>query len=218
MRLRVSTLSGIFCTLLILSAAPLSGQSPDSYRITPNMVTMRVGDQRNFRMVDQNGRVQQNVTWTLSDAGAFESTQGGELNLLAKQAGHFRPTAQTDFAVAEGEVNVVEESTLAHGTVQWASRAIPGCTNVKIISAAHVAGGPDFFQQTRCADGEYVAAYRSDGVQLWRRKISNNGLDLLSNPGGSSYAMVGNWLNPQSVSICDAVSVGGAGKGSRTAG
>jgi len=195
------------CLLLCLFAsAPLLSQ--DSYRITPNFVTLRIGEQRNFRMVDQRGRVQQNVTWTISDAGAFSSTQGDEVSLVPRQAGHFRLTARTDFAVAEGEVNVVEGYSLEPGTVQWASGAIPGCANVKIIPAARVAGGPDFYQQTRCGDGEYITAYRSDGVQLWRTKISNNGLDPTLSSAGTSYPVLGNRLDTRVSSICDSVSIG----------
>jgi len=198
----------LFVLAILFASALLCAQQPDSYRITPNKVTLRIGEQRAFRMVDQTGRAQTKVTWTVSDAGAFQSIQGDDLMLLARQAGSYRLTARTDFAVAEGEVTVVDGSTLPNGTVQWASGAGEGCSNVKIVPAARTPNGPDFFQQTRCRDGDYVSAYRSDGVQLWRRKIGDSPVGLPYDPGGDKYATAGNRLDPHLSSVCDVVSVG----------
>jgi hypothetical protein len=47
---------------------------------------MLIGESRSFRMVDQNGQAQHKVTWTLSDAGAFASTEGDEVQLVPKRA------------------------------------------------------------------------------------------------------------------------------------
>src|SRR5208283_2911839 len=62
------------------------------------------------------------------------------------------------------------------------------------------------YEQSRCEDGEYVAAYTSAGIQLWRRKLSDSGAP--DGPDGNDYDVVGKRLDPRSTSVCDSVSVG----------
>jgi hypothetical protein len=71
---------------LLLCAVALFGHGPNSYQITPDKTTMLIGESRSFRMVDQNGQAQHKVTWTISDAGAFASTEGDEVQLVPKRA------------------------------------------------------------------------------------------------------------------------------------
>jgi hypothetical protein len=196
------------CLPAVLFCAPISfAHRPDSYQITPDKTTMLIGESRAFRMVDQNGRAQQKVTWTISNVDAFQSIEGDELHLMARQAGEFRIIARTDFATAEATVTVLEGSNLPSGTVKWHSGAMEGCKTTKIIPARPTPSGPYVFQQSVCGDGEYVAAYTADGVQLWRRKLTDKGAppDL---PGGNNYEVFGNRLDPHTASVCDSVTAG----------
>lgn len=133
------------------------------------------GESRVFRMVDQNGQAQHHVSWTISNVEAFSSWQSDELRAVALKAGEYRLTARSDFAVAEGTITVVEGSELRPSTVRWSSGSAPGCRTTRIIPAVPTLNGPDIFEQSICEDGEYVAAYTAEGVQLWRRKTSNHG-------------------------------------------
>jgi hypothetical protein len=191
---------------LLAGASSLFARVPDTYQITPDKSTMLVGESRTFRMVDQNGRAQTKVTWTLSDADAFESIVGDEIGLTPKRVGDFRLTARTDFATAEASVTVVEGTALPPGTVKWTSGAKKGCKTMKLLPAFPTANGPDFFEQSICEDGEYVAAYTSSGVQLWRRKISNNGMP--PEQSGASYETLGNRMAPRTASVCDSAALG----------
>ena len=193
--------------ILLLCAPLLFGGSPNTYQITPDQTTMLVGESRQFRMVDQDGRAQLKVTWTLSDADAFERIEGDEVQLVPKRTGEFRLTARTDFATAEATVKVVDRSTaLEPGTKKWTSGAAKGCHTVKLIPAAAMPNGPFVYQQTVCEDGEYLAAYTYNGVQLWRRKISDHGVAV--ERGNDSYEDMGQHLEAHSTSICDSISVG----------
>jgi hypothetical protein len=68
---------------LLCAASALSAHRPDTYQIAPDKTTMLVGEMRVFRMVDQNGRTQRNVTWSISNTEAFQSLQGDQLQLIA---------------------------------------------------------------------------------------------------------------------------------------
>ena len=192
--------------LLLLWAAALFGQVPNTYLITPEKTTMLIGESRPFRMVDQSGHSQHKVTWTLSDADAFQSAEGDEIRLTPKRAGDFRLTARTDFATAEATVKVMEGESLPVGTVKWSAGKMKGCKTTKIIPAVPSPNGPDIFEQSSCEDGDYVAAYAASGVLLWRRKITDNGAP--ARPGGNDYEVVGNRLESHPASICDLVSAG----------
>jgi hypothetical protein len=192
---------------LLLCALTLHAQ--DTYQITPNQVTMRLGESRTFRMVNQSGQAQHKVTWTLSDAAAFDSTQGDELYIYPRRAGEYRLSAHTDFATAEASVRVVDGSSPPSDAPRWVSGGREGGVTTKIMPAVpRSVNGPEMYQQTRCADGEYVAGYTADGVQLWRTKISNNGVVPSSDPLGNDSDVLPKQLDTSSKSICDLVSAG----------
>ncbi|MGB2590817.1 MAG: hypothetical protein WA853_06390 [Candidatus Acidiferrum sp.] len=190
--------------VLLLAGGTAFGANPNTYQITPDQTTMVIGESRSFRMVDENGQAQHQVRWTLSDVDAFQETEGDELHLYARRAGEFRLTARTDFATAEGTVKVVEAKDMTQGTMKWQSGKKEGCTTIKILPARPNGNDVYVYQQTQCEDGVYLAAYTSDGVHLWRRKIS----DSPSQTGSDDYEVEGEHLEARPASICDAVTVG----------
>jgi hypothetical protein len=64
-------------SLALLSPAALFGQN-GFLIITPGRTTMLIGESRTFRLVDQNGHMQHDVTWSDSDDGAFDVGKGDE--------------------------------------------------------------------------------------------------------------------------------------------
>jgi hypothetical protein len=190
--------------VLLLTNGTAFGARPNTYQITPYKTTMVIGESRSFRMVDETGQAQHKVKWTLSDADAFLETEGDEFHLYARRTGEFRLTARTDFATAEASVRVVEAKDMTQGTLRWQSGKKDGCTTIKILPARPNGNGVYAFQQTQCEDGVYIAAYTFDGVQLWRRKIS----DSPSQTGSNDYESEGEHLEAHPASICDAVQVG----------
>jgi hypothetical protein len=90
------------------------------------------------------------------------------------------------------------------GTMRWHSGKEEGCTTIKILPARPNGNGNYAYQQSQCEDGVYLAAYTSDGVQLWRRRIS----DSPSQTGSNEYEVEGQHLEARPASICDAVQVG----------
>ena len=187
-------------TLLIAGAA--YGQ--DTYQITPDKTTMTIGETRTFRLVNQNGQAQHGVTWTLSDHDAFDSTEGDQLFIRPRKTGEFRLTARTYYVTAEATVKVVEAGEMKPGEMTWSSGHKEGCITTKVMQVRPVPGGPDIYQQTQCPDGVYLAGYTADGVQLWRRKMS----DSPSQTGPNDYPTAGQHLEEHPASICDAVQAG----------
>ena len=190
--------------VLLLMGGMAFGASPNSYQITPDKTTMAIGESRSFRMVDENGQAQHKVRWKLSNVDDSQETEGDELHFYARHAGEFRLTARTDYATAEASVKVVDPKDMTQGTMRWQSGKKQGCTTTKILPARPNPSGVYAYQQSQCEDGVYIAAFTSDGVQLWRRKIS----DSPSQTGSNDYEVEGQHLEARPASICDAVQVG----------
>jgi hypothetical protein len=185
--------------------AGLNAQTPNLYRITPESVTILVGDSRPFRMVDRNGRGQHEVAWEVSDSYALEISAGDEALLTARRAGDFRLTARTDHGTAEATIKVVEGAALPVGTVKWSAGKMAGCRTAKIVPAVPSANGPDIFEQSECEDGSYISAYTSEGVQMWRRRMG--GAEPTKLEEGNPAPTV-NRLDSRTSSVCDSITVG----------
>lgn len=194
--------------LVALWALSLVGQNAPFVAITPHTVTMIVGDSRPFRLVNQDGQIQHDVSWTVSDPDAFQVQGGDEVELTAKRTGDFRLTARSP--AGGDEINFkVAEGSLPAGTVMWAGPAVPGCKPTKMTQAVPSQNGPDLYEETQCEDGHYVTAYTADGRQLWRRRITADHAPAAAATGMSTQnpGFV-TPLNIHSSSICDLIPVG----------
>jgi hypothetical protein len=193
--------------LALLWAVALPGQSSSFAVITPAKATLLIGDSRSFRLVDQNGHMQRDVSWSISDPGSFQVDQGDELSITAKQAGDFRISARSGDLSAEAAVTVMEGDKLPVGTKIWSSGTAPGCKSTKLTQAMPSAGGPDMYEQSQCADGDYITALTADGIQLWRRRIGAPSAPPAA-AADSKNAVAAARLNLRSTSICDSVVAG----------
>lgn len=191
--------------LLLLWALALPGQSSSFVVITPQSATLLPGESRSFRLVDQNGQMQRDVTWTTSDPDALQTNAGDEVTVTAKQAGDFHISAQSKNGSAEATVKVME-GKMPVGTAIWSSRTAPGCKSLQLIQAMPSANGPDMYDTSHCEDGDYITALTSDGMQLWRRRVGSTGVAPTApdskNPVGTSP------INLGSTSICDSIPLG----------
>jgi hypothetical protein len=199
-------------TLLLLWAVDLAAQSSSFVAITPQSATLFAGESRSFRLVDQNGQMQRNVTWTISDPDALQAKAGDELTVTAKLAGNFRVSARSENGAAEATVEVVE-GQIPVGTAIWTTPTAPGCKSVKLDQAMPSANGPDLYDTSHCPDGDYVTAMTSDGKVLWRRKLGGAIAASAATRAVAPASLDGKpaaagRINVASTSICDSVSVG----------
>jgi hypothetical protein len=191
--------------VLFVCANALAAQGTSFVVITPQSATLLVGESRPFRMVDQNGHLQRNVTWTVSDPDALQANGADELTILAEQRGDFRISAQSKNGSAEATVKVLE-GKMPVGTAIWSSGTAEGCKSLQLVQAMPSANGPDMYETSHCPDGDYVTALTADGMQLWRRRIGAAGAPPTI-PDGKTTVEASR-INLASASICDAVLVG----------
>jgi hypothetical protein len=197
--------SRVMCLALsLLWAVALPGQSSSFVAITPQSATLLTGESRSFRLVDQNGRSQRNVTWTISDPDALQANAGDELTITAKQTGDFRISAQSENGSAEATVKVMEGKIPVGATI-WSSGTAPGCKSIQLVQAMPSANGPDMYDTSHCEDGDYVTALTSDGMVLWRRRVGGSGAAPAPD---SKNTIVPGRMSLDSTSICDSILVG----------
>jgi hypothetical protein len=194
--------------LLLGCASSLAAQSraPLFVKITPNSVSIPVGGSASFRLVDQAGHMVPHVAWHVSDPDAFWIEDGEEFSITAKEPGDYRVDGRTPDGEAEATVRVTRDDASPGATPQWISGGVEGCKTVKIARAMPNSAGVAVYQQTECDDGNYIAAYRADGVQLWRTKVSDTGVP--PSAAGMIPANPPARLNARSKSVCDSISVG----------
>jgi hypothetical protein len=205
LRLTAWALAG---AVLLLGAVRLPAQAPLFVRITPSSVTLLVGQSASFRVIDQAGHMVNHIAWHVSDPDAFWTRDGDEFTIMAKEPGDYRVDGRSADGSAEATVTVMHGDRLPPGSTLWRSGDVQGCQSVKITPALPNTAGIAYYQQTRCDDGDYIQAYRANGVQMWRTKISDTGVppsaagDLPANPAAR--------LNVRSASVCDSIEVGDA--------
>jgi hypothetical protein len=225
---------GLLCILAIFPAA-LHGQSSEYVAVTPNVANLVVGQSQRFRLVDQNGRPQHNVSWTLSEKGASMSHEGDDLVLTATAPASFQIMAVSPGGSAQASVKVIAEKVLPTGSIKWSAPSPEGCKTTQIVPAVPSASGIDVYESSHCPDGEYVSAYTDEGILVWRHKVSgptsegvkviptfNDGPPLIqrsstlsrlpSSSGslGASSATSSSRAGISLASVCDAIAVGTA--------
>jgi len=196
------------CAVLLVFATPSPAQAPLFVRITPSSVTLLVGQSASFRVIDQAGHMVNHIAWHVSDPDAFWTRDGDEFTIVAKEPGDYHVDGRSADGSAEATVTVVRGDRLPSGSTLWRSGDVPGCRSVKITPAFPNTAGIAYYQQTHCDDGDYIQAYRANGVQMWRTKISDTGVP--PSTGGDMPANPAARLNVRSASVCDSISVGDA--------
>jgi hypothetical protein len=195
------------CFVLVVATAIALGQSREFVAITPHAATMTVGDSRTFRFVNQDGHMEHDVAWAISDSTALETSGGDEVTVTTKRAGEFRLRAHSAAGSDEIFITVIQGAP-PNGTIVWSAPTVPGCKSVKITQAVPTATGPDLYEESQCQDGYYVTALTADGRQLWRRNITAEAHQPGAGPAAVANQRSGKPLNIHSTSVCDSISSG----------
>ncbi|MBZ5617006.1 MAG: hypothetical protein LAO23_23660 [Acidobacteriia bacterium] len=188
-----------------MSAALVFAQSPPPLLVVPSKVTMLVGQAHTFRAVGRDGRMRQNVRWSVSPKYAASlTTDGDEATLLALEpSSNIVLTASANGDSAEGRIEVISAASMPVGTVQWSVNPLPGCKIVNHVQALRTATGPDFYVQEVCPDGNFIRALTNDGRELWR-----SGGPTAHLPNTTEQTEAGEHIEVHASSFCDSVSSG----------
>jgi hypothetical protein len=143
--------------------------------VTPNQVTLHVGDTRSMQLIDENGVLINNSVWTFDDTSIAEiipPQNPGDLTLLQADA-----VGATDFIATVGDRTGIAKITVLAagapfpvGTVQWAVPPLGSYGIAKTVQSLRIdENTPDLYIED---DGAYggngsIRALTSDGQQKW---------------------------------------------------
>ena len=139
--------------------------------ITPDLMSVLIGEPRRVRLVDPAGRMISDATWSVSDPGVLELQADAEPIITGRTPGTVTITAFWKAELAEAKVTVFAGTRLPYGTVFWSVKPLPGHSADK-MGVAQPAGGPDVFTTEHDSHGHSVVrALTSDGRELWRSLV-----------------------------------------------
>lgn len=143
-------LRGIAQIAVVFSTIAFWGQNATFVTITPRSATMVVGDSQPFRLIDQDGRKQHDVSWSVSDPAALQALNGDEFTVIAKKTGDFYVWAHSSAGDFEATIKVLEGNSIPYGSARWSGPQHGGCKVQKITPAFPSASGVDVFVTVQC--------------------------------------------------------------------
>ena len=157
-------------------SVPTSGTTTNAH-ITPNLISMVVGDTRNLQVLDSNGAVIHGLTWTITDPTVASLSTDDPPILTALAAGKVTISAGDGSA----SLTVYPGPALSQGTIQWSDPG-DGSGVVSIIPAVPSSTGvADVFALQ--SDGN-VQAIASDGTVAWTASVGTDSTLLPDFQGG----------------------------------
>jgi Concanavalin A-like lectin/glucanases superfamily/Regulator of chromosome condensation (RCC1) repeat/Chitobiase/beta-hexosaminidase C-terminal domain/Putative Ig domain/Glucodextranase, domain B/Putative binding domain, N-terminal/Viral BACON domain len=183
--------------LEISTADVIDSVPPTSLRVSPQQVTMLVGNTRAFAVVDDRGRIPSGVMWSVDNATVATVTEGPPMALTAVSVGEVILTAAWHGLTATTHVTV---RALSVGTSEvitlWSAPSVLGPVK-RIVRGASRADGPGLvytWESTGDAT-DVIRAFQQDGREAWSAAAGGNVVQLSGDPGGGVVALVDDQTN-----------------------
>lgn len=149
--------------------------TPSSLSITPANVNMVVGQSKSFTVIDNQGQVRSDATWTpdAADAQDVQMAADGSGLLTAAQPGTVTLTASVQGVQATATVTIYAGTSLPAGTPSWTFSPPGGSTVVSSVPAVPSASGVDVFTLDTAG---MLRALTSEGSAVWGYQVPLNGM------------------------------------------
>ncbi len=135
---------------------------------------MLVGSEQSFSATDDQGRLRNDVTWSVSDATIASLADDGSGTLTGVAPGQITLTATLGGISGQAAVNVLSGTSFPLGTTLWSAPAISGYSAYQVVQATPVAGGPDLYSFEYSVQNLLVRALTAGGQELWRSPLGPN--------------------------------------------
>lgn len=140
--------------------------------LTPNEVTMLVGERQPLQVLEVDGSEIATATWEVSNLGLAEIVEeGGQQLLQANAVGELTLTATYLDRTGEMKVNIIALAageTMPPGTVRWSAPPLPGTTTNTIIQSIKIdENTPDLYVGDWGGANSYIRAFSASGNQRW---------------------------------------------------
>jgi hypothetical protein len=172
--------------------------TPTSLQITPAGVSMLIGATKQFIVLDNQGLLRYDATWTVDNASLGTITSGSSPTLTALAAGTITLTATVQSVSAQMPVTISSLGSLVNGTILWSAPSLAGVASQQMMQAVPTMFGPDVYSIQSNATQTLVQAFTAEGQEMWQTM-----LPLLSGnptPDGSGGIVVTEACDPSNPS------------------
>jgi hypothetical protein len=185
---------------LVSSPGPSVGTLPvpTSLQVTPSGVNMLIGDTKQFIVLDNQGLLRYDATWTVDNASLGTITVGSSPILTALAAGTITLTATVQGVSAQMSVTISGLSSFPNGTILWSAPATSGFSPMQIAQAVPTPFGPSVYSLQINSTQTLVQAFTADGQEMWQTTLPA----LMGNavPDGSGGLLATEACNPSNPS------------------
>ena len=135
---------------------------------------MTVGSTSQFTAVNNLGRPQTNVTWTLSNQSLATISAASSTILTATAAGQLTLTASVDGVSGQAQITILPTGSVPmSGSALWSVPAVSGFSPLQLAQAMPSGTGPDLYSAQLSTDGtqSILQALTADGQELWQSQL-----------------------------------------------
>lgn len=169
---------------------------PTNLRVSPQNVTMVVGERRRFAMLDDLDRAPVDVGWTRTNTtlSTLLITQG-VAELTATAVGSTVLTATWRGLTSTTTVTIVAGSALVPGTTIWnAPPRSVGATVANVMKGAATPSGESYLYAVERGAVDTVRVFDVDGAERWSVGTGGQVTQLSGDALGGAVALVGSAL------------------------
>jgi alpha-tubulin suppressor-like RCC1 family protein len=184
----------------------VSRQSPQSMYITPDIMTLRVGEFRRLTLVTATGEHVTDASWQVSqesvavidyDGVGTADQPADAVGVRGVAPGQAIVTAEGPLGTVRAVVKVVAGGTFAAGTELWS--VYPETVNNWLMSA--VQGQPNrpgdpymYFNESLASGDTAIRAVDEQGAQIWRTVLPGFGNKIVGTDDGGVLVEAGNQI------------------------
>ena len=153
---------------MALSPFRVNAQDTSDWRISPEKINIRVGQDRRLQLLDNLAQELYDAAWSVDDSAVAEiREEDGRAVVLAKAAGTVRISATIRQLTRSIEVRIWPDSEpMPLGATNWAVHPIG--REIGDLPASPTANGPHLYSLEQTASGSsYLRADDDDGIQVW---------------------------------------------------
>lgn len=165
---RIPRIAILTMGLTALFPCQLAAQEDSGWRISPENINIKVGDDRRLQLLDDLAQELHGAVWSVDDESLAEIREGdGRAVVHAKAVGTVRVSASMGPETRYRKIQIWPEfQPLPVGTTNWAGHPIG--RDIGDLPAVPTGDGPTYFSVEQTASGStYLEASEDDGIQVW---------------------------------------------------
>ncbi len=180
----------------VISTTDAIVTEPTNLRVSPQDVTIAVGQRWHFAMLDNLGRAPVDVTWTRTNPTLSTlAIINGQAELTAVATGTTTLTASWRGLTASTTVTIVSANAFVAGTTVWNAPPLGvGATIADVLTGAKTPAGDRFLYAVERSAVDTIRMFDVEGAERWSIGAGGQVTQLSGDALGGAVTLVGSTL------------------------